>query len=245
MTSQKLFDIELDFINKKKRIGLIYFVSTKSNTIATFVDLVTKKNFLIFSTGEACSIQKDEDEEEEEKEAEKEAEKEKEALKKKTPPKRIVPVGKRKQKRLDREAKKKEKEKEEGKKEEEKDTSFGRIYRRGMQAQRLFSVELLNKFIEYLVWFKKFYGFFILYRFYVYFKGPSKFRRFLLLDFFKKKLFKIIAFGDIGLTPHNGCRAPKKRRSKAKKKRSKRPQRKNIRSLKLLKKSIHEKKSYI
>jgi hypothetical protein len=154
-------------------------------------------------------------------------------------------VGKRKQKRLDREAKKKETEKKEGKKEEEKDTSFGRVYRRDMQAQRLFSVELLNKFIEYLVFFKKKYGFFILYRFYVYFKGPSKFRRFLLIDFFKKKLFKIIAFGDIGLAPHNGCRPPKKSRTKAKKKRAKRPPKKNIRRLHFLKKLTNEKKTYI
>lgn len=220
---KKIKDIELSFLNKKKRIGLIYFVSTKSNTIASFIDLVTKKTFLIFSTGEACSIQKEEDEEEE-----KEKTKEEELKKKKLPKKPIVKVGKRKQKRLDREAKKKEKEKKEGKPEEVEDTSFGRVYRRGMQAQRLFSVELLNKFLGYMVFFKKKYGFFVLYRFYVYFKGPSKFRRFLLLDFFKKKLFKIIAFGDIGLAPHNGCRPPKKRRTKAKKKRSKRPPKKKF-----------------
>jgi ribosomal protein S11 len=229
-------DSELDFLNKKKRLGLIYFVSTKSNTVATFIDLVTKKTFLIFSTGEACSIEKDEDEEEEKEKDKKKEEEGSGIAKKKTKITRTTKVGKRKQKRLDKEAKEKKEKEEEKKKEEKESTAFGRIYRRGMQAQRLFSAELLNKYIEYMLDFKKEYGFFILYKFYVYFKGPSKFRRFLLKDFFKKNLFKIVAFGDIGLAPHNGCRPPKKRRSKSKNKRSKRSKRKNIRQLRISKK---------
>ena len=32
-------DFELGFLHKKKRIALIYFISTKNNTIVTIIDL--------------------------------------------------------------------------------------------------------------------------------------------------------------------------------------------------------------
>jgi ribosomal protein S11 len=200
-------------LHKKKRIALIYFISTKNNTIVTIIDLLTKKTIDSYSSGAAI--------------AEENFEEPVDVVEEELPgqPVKLGVVAQLEEVSENRKLTKKEKrELQEGKQKEneeteEKSNKIPRSYRRRVQQSgRLFGHDLRNRFINYLAKFKKKYGVFLNYKFIAYFKGPSRVRFIILREFLEGNPVKIIKLGDLTQTPHNGCRGKKERRTRAKKK---------------------------
>ena len=203
---KKKKDVELNYLGEINRNCLVYFVTTRSNTLVSFIDNLTKKVLFVYSTGQACIAEEEREKEKQELEEAKALEESKKKLKKKS------------KKPLTRSQRKARKRLLMGivKPTANKVLSITRAYRRNPQANRLLGLELITVFKYFLQKFKVKYKFLPKYRFLIYFKGYSKTRQLILKDFLKSGLFDVVFFGDVTQPAHNGCRLRKPKRTKLK-----------------------------